>query len=154
MIRRPPRSTRTDILFPYTTLFRSPVEAVTLYAAYGNSKTPSQSSVNGACSLPNGDGLNGNCNVKPESAKNYEIGVKAEVEGGRLLLSSAAFRNARDSYRVNSDDPTLPDQVLDGHSRIDGLAHNALGQILPGWSHPHNFRHDKRSVGKQCVATY
>src|SRR3546814_18054361 len=27
MIRRPPRSTRTDTLFPYTTLFRSPVTA-------------------------------------------------------------------------------------------------------------------------------
>src|SRR3546814_17504304 len=26
--RRPPRSTRTDTLFPYTTLFRSPVEIV------------------------------------------------------------------------------------------------------------------------------
>src|SRR3546814_21158398 len=26
MIRRPPRSTRTDTLFPYTTLFRSPAE--------------------------------------------------------------------------------------------------------------------------------
>src|SRR3546814_10854058 len=25
MIRRPPRATRTDTLFPYTTLFRSPV---------------------------------------------------------------------------------------------------------------------------------
>src|SRR3546814_16221038 len=28
MIRRPPRSTRTDTLFPYTTLFRSRVAAV------------------------------------------------------------------------------------------------------------------------------
>src|SRR3546814_18382754 len=27
MIRRPPRSTRTDTLFPYTTLFRSLIEA-------------------------------------------------------------------------------------------------------------------------------
>src|SRR3546814_6046164 len=27
MIRRPPRSTRTDTLFPYTTLFRSPLSA-------------------------------------------------------------------------------------------------------------------------------
>src|SRR3546814_3353639 len=26
MIRRPPRSTRTDTLFPYTTLFRSPLQ--------------------------------------------------------------------------------------------------------------------------------
>src|SRR3546814_6236456 len=32
MIRRPPRSTRTDTLFPYTTLFRSPV-SVTCAAA-------------------------------------------------------------------------------------------------------------------------
>src|SRR3546814_8042608 len=28
MIRRPPRSTRTDTLFPYTTLFRSRIETV------------------------------------------------------------------------------------------------------------------------------
>src|SRR3546814_17008787 len=28
MIRRPPRSTRTDTLFPYTTLFRSPGDGV------------------------------------------------------------------------------------------------------------------------------
>src|SRR3546814_1307429 len=28
MIRRPPRSTRTDTLFPYTTRFRSPLERV------------------------------------------------------------------------------------------------------------------------------
>src|SRR3546814_8421273 len=28
MIRRPPRSTRTDTLFPYTTLFRSSLDAV------------------------------------------------------------------------------------------------------------------------------
>src|SRR3546814_16227121 len=31
MIRRPPRSTRTDTLFPYTTLFRSPESVNTRY---------------------------------------------------------------------------------------------------------------------------
>src|SRR3546814_9445206 len=30
MIRRPPRSTRTDTLFPYTTLFRSPLNLRTI----------------------------------------------------------------------------------------------------------------------------
>src|SRR3546814_3742948 len=34
MIRRPPRSTRTDTLFPYTTLFRS--QKMKNYAAFGN----------------------------------------------------------------------------------------------------------------------
>src|SRR3546814_2196211 len=33
MIRRPPRSTRTDTLFPYTTLFRSPAFIRKVYAA-------------------------------------------------------------------------------------------------------------------------
>src|SRR3546814_17534791 len=32
MIRRPPRSTRTDTLFPYTTLFRSRLAGLFLYA--------------------------------------------------------------------------------------------------------------------------
>src|SRR3546814_11309523 len=32
MIRRPPRSTRTDTLFPYTTLFRSLFETQRLFA--------------------------------------------------------------------------------------------------------------------------
>src|SRR3546814_3417791 len=34
MIRRPPRSTRTDTLFPYTTLFRSPRGLVGHRVAY------------------------------------------------------------------------------------------------------------------------
>src|SRR3546814_11788243 len=34
MIRRPPRSTRTDTLFPYTTLFRSPDIAANERAAH------------------------------------------------------------------------------------------------------------------------
>src|SRR3546814_18853041 len=53
MIRRPPRSTRTDTLFPYTTLFRAPradiiaisesapfVEIVALFAEAGHSRLP------------------------------------------------------------------------------------------------------------------
>src|SRR3546814_12355539 len=34
MIRRPPRTTRTDTLFPYTTLFRSRYDAVPAKLAY------------------------------------------------------------------------------------------------------------------------
>src|SRR3546814_17741364 len=35
MIRRPPRSTRTDTLFPYTTLFRSPQLRQAIPLGYG-----------------------------------------------------------------------------------------------------------------------
>src|SRR3546814_20591027 len=37
MIRRPPRSTRTDTLFPYTTLFRSNVKLLVGHRFYGRS---------------------------------------------------------------------------------------------------------------------
>lgn len=118
-------------LFSYRIgLVYKPVEAVTLYAAYGNARTPSQSAVNGGC-------VEATCNVDPETAKNYEIGAKAEI--GRALFSIAAFRNERDKYKVPSNDPALPDQVLDGHSRVDGIAVSATGNITPAWSITANY---------------
>src|SRR3546814_16195987 len=44
MIRRPPRSTRTDTLFPYTTLFRSGKGAILLTGATASVKGFAQSS--------------------------------------------------------------------------------------------------------------
>src|SRR3546814_9465856 len=40
MIRRPPRSTRTDTLFPYTTLFRSPAARTCAACARRSSARP------------------------------------------------------------------------------------------------------------------
>src|SRR3546814_3741811 len=51
MIRRPPRSTRTDTLFPYTTLFRSarpaekPANVVPIARARGKPRTASRDSI-------------------------------------------------------------------------------------------------------------
>src|SRR3546814_12207237 len=45
MIRRPPRSTRTDTLFPYTTLFRS--EIVGLIGSNGAGKTTLMNAISG-----------------------------------------------------------------------------------------------------------
>src|SRR3546814_14299766 len=39
MIRRPPRSTRTDTLFPYTTLFRSYIARSSLKKLFGKEAT-------------------------------------------------------------------------------------------------------------------
>ncbi|MCW4461523.1 TonB-dependent receptor [Sphingomonas sp. BT-65] len=122
-----------DNLFSYRAgLVFKPVEAVSLYAAYGNSKTPSKTSVNGSCTVDT-------CNVKPETAVNYEIGAKAEIMGGRLLLTAAAFRNERTNYKVPSADPLIPEQQLDGESRVNGIALGAVGQITPAWSITANY---------------
>ncbi|KPL66838.1 TonB-dependent receptor [Erythrobacter sp. SG61-1L] len=122
-----------DDLFSYRVgLVYKPVETVSLYVAYGNSKTPSKTSVNGSCT-------DLTCNVKPESALNYEIGAKAELFDGGLLLSAAAFRNERDQYKVATGDPTVPEQQLDGRSRVNGIALSASGHITPAWAITANY---------------
>ncbi|EIZ80945.1 iron complex outermembrane receptor protein [Novosphingobium sp. Rr 2-17] len=120
-------------LFSYRVgLVYKPVEAVSLYAAYGNSRTPSKSSVNGSCTTAT-------CNVDPESARNYEIGAKAELFNGGLLATIAAFRNERNKYAVASNDPTVPDQQLDGRSRVNGIAVGLSGKITEAWSITANY---------------
>src|SRR3546814_1698218 len=52
MIRRPPSSTRTDTLFPYTTLFRSLRRAVSSLQSW-----PTSTSMNSICSWRNGSRL-------------------------------------------------------------------------------------------------
>src|SRR3546814_9421703 len=42
MLRRPPRSTRTDTLFPYTTLFRSPLKTRSRFSATSVDQLPHQ----------------------------------------------------------------------------------------------------------------
>src|SRR3546814_18605749 len=47
MVRRPPRSTRTDTLFPYTTLFRSLPQAASRAVAYWNNRSKSLAAFHG-----------------------------------------------------------------------------------------------------------
>lgn len=115
-------------LFSYRIgLVYQPIETLSFYLAHGNSETPSQATVNGACNATN-------CNVDPEEAETYEIGAKWDALGGRLSLTAAAFSNQRSSFRIASGEPGVPEQVLDGASRVDGLALGASGLITDNWS--------------------
>ncbi|WP_375243845.1 TonB-dependent receptor [Sphingomonas parapaucimobilis] len=113
-----------------------PVENVSVYAGYGNAKTPSSTTVRLGCGVPSTATSANPCAVAPETAKNYEAGVKAGLFGRRLELTAAVFRNERTNYRVPSNDPALPVglQVLDGRSRVDGIALGASGSITPAWT--------------------
>ena len=147
-----------DSLLSYRVgLVYKPVEAASLYVAYGNSKTPSQSTVNGSCTFtPTATVPVSTCSSRPEGAKNYEIGGKVELFHGGLLLTAALFRNERDSYKVPSGDPTVPDQQTDGLSRVDGLALGASGHVTPAWSITANYTHLNskllQAVSDKCLA--
>ena len=141
-----------------------PVRDVSLYASYGNAKTPSSATVRLGCGSLSSTTVNGQtsiyepCQVAPETARNYEAGVKAGVFGRRLELTAAVFRNERTNFRVPSNDPALPaaTQVLDGRSRVDGIALGASGTITPAWTLFANYTYldgtVRQSVSDRCLA--
>ncbi|RJF93433.1 TonB-dependent receptor [Sphingomonas cavernae] len=135
-----------------------PVETVSLYAAYGNSKTPSSATVRLGCGVVPPQGAANPCSVAPEKARNIEFGIKADVLDNALQLTAAIFRNERTNFRIPSNDTTLPSglQVLDGRSRVDGIALGATGKITPDWTIFANYTYLKskvlQSVSDFCLA--
>jgi catecholate siderophore receptor len=135
-----------------------PIESVSLYAAYGNSKTPSSATVRQGCGVIAAPGAADPCAVAPEGAVTYEIGGKADLFDRKLQLAAALFRNERTNFRVPSNDPSQPSglQVLDGRSRVDGLTLSASGNITPAWTVFANYTYlDSKviqSVSDFCLA--
>lgn len=135
-----------------------PVRNVSIYGAFANSKTPSSSTVRLGCGTvtTSATGTFDPCAVAPEKAKSYEVGIKADL--GKVQLTAAAFRNERTNFRVPSNDPGLPSglQVLDGRSRVDGIALGATGYITPEWLIFANYTYldgrVKQSQSDACIA--
>src|SRR3546814_12964042 len=79
MIRRPPRSTRTDTLFPYTTLFRSPEEEE------NEEENPFKRAARkiGTAPLPKGPGrvIARNEGALPNFRTTFLYGANAAIEG-------------------------------------------------------------------------
>src|SRR3546814_19465293 len=83
MIRRPPRSTRTDTLFPYTTLFRSPVAAAgDAAAAFRDAGADVAAVPPGAAGAAGGG----------DGRRRFDGGARRDAGGGdrRVLRSGAA----------------------------------------------------------------
>jgi catecholate siderophore receptor len=154
----------SDNLFSYRFggVFK-PTHSVSLYVAYGNSKTPSISTVNGGCTT----GTVGTtsfvnfCDFAPEKAKNYEIGGKADLFHHHLQLTAALFRNERLNFRLPStgldeNGNSVSLQVPGGKSRVDGLALGASGNLTKAWTIFANYTYLKtkviRSLPDECQA--
>src|SRR3546814_16627062 len=97
MIRRPPRSTRTDTLFPYTTLFRSGTFAVRSRWDAGRNERPQD-----AAGATPGEIGSSNCNARGLSAvleKTPALSVKfAPGEAGMLEGYASVFGGAPDRH--------------------------------------------------------
>ncbi len=152
----PQASEETLFSYRFGAVFK-PTPATSLYVAYGNARTPSSATVRLGCSSGSGATFVNFCAAAPETARNYEIGGKAELFGRRLLLTAALFRNERSNFRVASNDPVQPTlQVVDGRSRVDGIALGASGNITPEWTIFANYTYLDgevlQSVSDFCLA--
>jgi len=113
-----------------------PTPRTSIYIAYGNARTPTSATVRLGCGVLTAATAADPCAAAPETAVSYEIGAKADLFNRRLQVTAALFRNERSNFRVPSNDPALPaaSQVVDGRSRVDGLALGVSGNITPAWS--------------------
>src|SRR3546814_16373473 len=93
MIRRPPRSTRTDTLFPYTTLFRSLLGAGWRNSAYRPARYRSSLSAD----------------IRRLMAGGFQIEIERQV-GSEFSARSGAMRPPTFAYaggRLWSDEPMI-----------------------------------------------
>lgn len=147
-----------DTLFSYRmgAVFK-PTPNTSLYASFANSRTPTSATVRLGCGTVAAPGASDPCSAAPETARNYEVGAKANVVGGQLQLTAALFRNERSNFRVPSNDPANPTlQVVDGRARVDGIALGAVGNLAPHWSIFANYTYLRskvlQSVSDFCLA--
>src|SRR3546814_1035321 len=104
MIRRPPRSTRTDTLFPYTTLFRSP-DAIFVNATVDSVYFSDSLAVNNV-SLSNyirNDSLNFNIKLSnDDNANRLDINALIEVDSSRAAFSILPSRSDEHTSELQS----------------------------------------------------
>src|SRR3546814_10241508 len=90
MIRRPPRSTRTDTLFPYTTLFRSLTGASN--SSFSFSRT-APTTINGSVDLSGGSSTHGGTTHTPVVITRNAVVPSGAVLGGNLNVQGSLSGN-------------------------------------------------------------
>ena len=106
-------------------LVYKPAPWASIYASYGDAATPPGSDV--------GEGVDNlgatNAFYEPQTTENWEVGAKAELLGGALLLSGAAFQVDRGN--VMDNDPLAGPQVIADKARLRGFELGASGRAGP-----------------------
>src|SRR3546814_11967235 len=120
MIRRPPRSTRTDTLFPYTTLFRSAPAPASSRKLLPSSR---QANIRSSATRPAASaGLSG-----PSTIVAYLGNVHRPAGKPRYTLHSDSGRR-NDRGRIALPEPAQPPRAVARHVPISGFARMLHGE--------------------------
>src|SRR3546814_11100800 len=123
MLLRPPRSTLTDTLFPYTTLFRSPRCAQVLLPAILSLGAGNRARVDDAESALLGRPRRDRADIRRH--------VSAAVPRDRLLAISVPASSAFLPCRDRQDRRRLPRRLLDRKSAVWGKS-GSVGEDIGG----------------------
>lgn len=109
-----------------------PIEAGTIYIAYGTGFDPTVDAGTTGSGLSSSPTQANNLNLPPEESTNLEVGAKWELLDRRLALNAAVFRTEKTNLRTRNanSDPF----ILDGEQRIEGLELSASGMLTDAWS--------------------
>src|SRR3546814_15261581 len=126
MIRRPPRSTLTDTLFPYTTLFRSSLDDLVIH----------------------GTSHAGEMLLEIQSKRTISLSPKDKLfdEVCRQVAQSTAQGIPEDRHRLAVATQRTSRAISGPYQDVLEWARKAA----PG---PELFRSEERHVGKECVST-
>src|SRR3546814_4003672 len=115
MIRRPPRSTRTDTLFPYTTLFRSPRPQVAIITTPGRvaHRRPVHAEDRTRPTLADAEQLPRMLDSLPLSGRPQQFFAATSLSKALSTLASASSRLSRafpssSTLRLRASDTSLP----------------------------------------------
>jgi catecholate siderophore receptor len=108
-------------------LVYKPLEIASVYFGTSTSFDPTVDAGTTGAGLSDAATSINNINLDPEKSKNYEVGTKWELSGGRLLLTGALFRTEKTNARTRttSNDP----YILTGKQVVDGVEVSASGSI-------------------------
>jgi catecholate siderophore receptor len=109
-----------------------PIEAGTIYVAYGTGFDPTVDAGTAGSGLSSSPTQANNVNLPPEESTNLEVGTKWELLDRRLALNAAVFRTEKTNLRTRNanSDPF----ILNGEQRIEGLELSASGMLTDAWS--------------------
>src|SRR3546814_19991562 len=113
MIRRPPRSTRTDTLFPYTTLFRShctQFQKSDLHGAILENVDLSSADLAGA-NLSSGDGRGLSRSMR-DILREHAVWIREQGRGGSRAQLAQTAPSGIDISDVNLPRPDKPNALL------------------------------------------
>src|SRR3546814_11365874 len=147
MIRRPPRSTRTDTLFPYTTLFRSfrPVPGFITLTDNGDGT--------GVIRIAPGANDRGNYSILAVATDDGD-GLGDPISGGYLFNIEVVSENEAPVIAHIGDAVAVVGQPLTALVLVSDMDEDALSYlvtVLPGATL--TPRSAERRVGKECVST-